>query len=49
MPTKVEEYLIQMTERERKAFYIAQAHLGSSFSVEKSNGYNDWLKKIDKK
>lgn len=44
MPQKIEEYLNQMTERERKAFYIAQAHLGSSFSVEKSNGYTAWLK-----
>jgi len=43
---KIEEYLKQMTEREQKAFHIAQAHLGSSFSVEKSNGFNEWLKKM---
>ena len=38
------EYVNQLTEIEQKAYKIAKDHLGSSFIVVKSNGYNDWLK-----
>jgi hypothetical protein len=38
------EYVNQLTEIEQKAYKIAKDHLGSSFNVVKSNGYNDWLK-----
>ena len=38
------EYMNQLTEIEQKAYRIAKDHLGSSFNVVKSNGYNDWLK-----
>jgi hypothetical protein len=38
------EYINQLTEIEQKAYKIAKDHLGSSFNVVKSNGYNDWLK-----
>ena len=38
------EYVNQLTEIEQKAYRIAKDHLGSSFNVLKSNGYNDWLK-----
>ncbi len=38
------EYVNQLTEIEQKAYKIAKDHLGSSFNVLKSNGYNDWLK-----
>lgn len=44
--TLVEEYKNQLSVQEKKAFSIAQNHLGSSFHIEKSNGYNEWLKKI---
>ncbi len=38
------EYITQLSEIERKACLIAKDHLGSSFNIVKSNGYNDWLK-----
>jgi hypothetical protein len=38
------EYISQLSEIEKKAYKIAYNHLGSSFNVVKSNGYNDWLK-----
>ena len=40
----VTEYMNQLSEIERKACSIAKAHLGSSFNIIKSNGYNVWLK-----
>ena len=41
-------YLQQMDDHNRKAYIIAQNHLGTSFNVYKSNGYKDWLKNIKK-
>lgn len=38
------EYITQLSDLEKKAYKIAYNHLGSSFNVVKSNGYNDWLK-----
>ena len=38
------EYISHLSEIEKKAYKIAYNHLGSSFNVVKSNGYNDWLK-----
>ena len=38
------EYLTQLSDIEKKACMIAKDHLGSSFNLVKSNGYNDWLK-----
>lgn len=38
------EYITQLSDIERKACFIAKNHLGSSFNIVKSNGYNDWLK-----
>ena len=38
------EYITQLSDIEKKAYKIAQIHLGSSFNVVKSNGYNAWLK-----
>jgi hypothetical protein len=37
-------YLQQMDDHNRKAYIIAQNHLGTSFNICKSNGYKDWLK-----
>jgi hypothetical protein len=38
------QYLQQLNDIERKAYKIAKMHLGSSFNIVKSNGYNDWKK-----
>jgi hypothetical protein len=38
------EYISHLSNIEKKAYKIAHNHLGSSFNVVKSNGYNDWLK-----
>lgn len=40
----ITEYLQQLNPIELKAYNIAKSHLGSSFNLIKSNGYNDWLK-----
>jgi hypothetical protein len=40
----VAEYMDQLSDVERKACAIAKDHLGSSFNIVKSNGFNDWLK-----
>ena len=39
----VDEYMAQLSDIERKACAIAKDHLGSSFNIVKSNGFNDWL------
>lgn len=40
----ITKYLNQLDPIEKKAYLIAKDHLGSSFNIIKSNGYNDWLK-----
>jgi len=37
------EYLSQMDEHDRKAYDIADNHLGSSFNIVRSNGFKQWL------
>lgn len=37
------EYLNQLDEHHKKAYLIAQEHLGTSFNILKSNGYKEWL------
>ena len=46
MPTTAEEkaYLRQLTELEQKAYEIAKTHLGSSFHLTKSIGFQQWAK-----
>lgn len=39
-----EEYWNYLSDQEKKAFIIAKNHLGTSFNIEKSNGFNEWLK-----
>ena len=41
---KIVKYLSSFTPIEKKAYAIAKSHLGSSFNIIKSNGYNDWNK-----
>jgi len=43
----IKNYLVQMNEREKRAYLIAFQHLGSSFNIYKSNGFKEWLKKQD--
>lgn len=45
----VAEYMDQLSDVERKACAIAKDHLGSSFNIVKSNGFNDWLKERSNK
>jgi competence protein ComGC len=42
--TEVYNYLIQMSDSQKKAYLIAQDHLGTSFSILKSNGFIEWKK-----
>jgi hypothetical protein len=44
--TEIYNYLIQMTPSQKKAYLIAQDHLGTSFSILKSNGFIEWKKSI---
>jgi hypothetical protein len=46
MPEKsdIEQYLKSLSEKEQMAYEIAKSHLGSTFSLEKSNGYLNWSK-----
>jgi uncharacterized protein YdeI (YjbR/CyaY-like superfamily) len=48
-PIEVQEsvstYLNQLNEKERKAYFIAYSHLGSSFNILKSIGYIGWKNK----
>jgi len=39
-----EAYLKSLTEMERIAYDIAKSHLGSLFTLEKSNHYLEWFK-----
>lgn len=41
----VEKYILSLNAKEHKAYLIAKSHLGSSFSIEKSVGFLQWLKK----
>ncbi len=38
------KYLKHLDIIEKKAYTIGKQHLGTSFNVLKSNGYNDWKK-----
>jgi hypothetical protein len=40
------KYLNQLNPIERKAYIIGKNHLGTSFNVVKSNGFNEWKKKM---
>ena len=41
---QIKEYLISLTEKEKKAYEIAKSHLGMSFQIEKSVGFIKWKK-----
>ena len=45
-----EEYIASMSDKERIAYLIAKEHLGTSFNIQKSIGYQTFIKtKSDKK
>lgn len=47
-PTKQEQlqkYIDSLSPKEKKAYEIAVAHLGSSFSLEKSLGFTKYINK----
>jgi len=41
---KIQEYIDQLNDREKKAYDIAIKILESSFNIKKSIGYKTWLK-----
>ena len=44
MDKLIEEYLLTFDEKDQLAYKIAQEHFKSSFRLEKSIGFNKWLK-----
>jgi hypothetical protein len=40
-----QEYIDQLTDKERLVFEIAKEHLGSSFNIERSIGFQEFLRK----
>ena len=44
MEKLMKEYVATFSEKDQLAYKIAQEHLQSSFSLEKSIGFNKWLK-----
>ena len=42
---KVDQYLAQLDDMQRKAYEIAKSHLGTSFNIKRSNGFIEWQKK----
>ena len=52
IPIEEEEhkaYIEQLSPMEKKVLEIAMSHLESSFSLEKSIGYQEWKKNISNK
>jgi hypothetical protein len=49
MPTKevIQSYIDQLSSTEKKALEIAKRELETSFDIEKSIGFNDWLKSCE--
>ena len=41
-----QEYINSLSKKEKKAYEIAFHHLGSSFTLEKSVGFLQWVKTI---
>jgi hypothetical protein len=43
----VKLYIESLDEKEKIAYNIAKGHLGTLFSLEKSNDYLEWLEKLE--
>ena len=41
----LKKYVDQLSEKEKQVLKIAQEHLGSSFNLVKSIGFQRWIKK----
>ena len=39
---EIYEYLNQLNETEKKIYMIAYEHLGSSFHITRTNGFQEW-------
>jgi hypothetical protein len=40
----IKEFMDSLDEKERMAYHIAKSHLGTMFSLDKSNAYLEWIK-----
>lgn len=40
-----ENYILSMSEKEKKAYEVAKTHLGSLFTLHKTAGFLQWKKK----
>ena len=45
----IKSYFESMNEMQKKTFLIAKNHLGTSFSIFKSNGFIDFEKQLQRK
>ena len=45
---EIYEYLYTLNETHKKAYLIANSHLGSSFNIYKSNGFKEWKQNKNK-
>jgi len=43
------EYLSSLSEKERMGYEIAKNHLGSTFHLQKSNGFIAWKKDMEER
>jgi len=43
------EFLDSLNEKERMAYHIAKSHLGTMFSLDKSNAFLEWAKERESK
>jgi hypothetical protein len=48
LETLKQQYLDSLTPKEKKAYLIAQDHLGNSFTLEKSIGFIKWRSQLEK-
>jgi hypothetical protein len=44
----IQKYIDQLSVKEKQTLKIAQEHLGSSFNLVKSIGFQNWIKKNSK-
>jgi hypothetical protein len=40
----IKAFMDSLDEKERMAFHIAKSHLGTMFSLDKSNAFLEWIK-----
>lgn len=48
LETLKQQYLDSLSPKEKKAYLIAQDHLGNSFTLEKSIGFIKWQSQLEK-